>query len=141
MLAFADFTLPFILGVDTSHGGLGAVHSHGKVRPIAYASRELRPTERNMEDYSSMKLESEKFREYLLGQKCAVYTDNNPLSHLSSARLGATEQRLVSQLAAFGFEVKYHSGRSNKNALSRKHPFEPQNLEAMVPGSSLPLHL
>lgn len=63
------------------------------------------------------------------------------LSHLSSAKLRATEQHLVSQLAAFGFEVKYHSGRSNKNPLSRKHPFEPQNLEAMVPGSSLPLHL
>ena len=42
--------------------------------------------------YSSMKLDflalkwaiTEKFSEYLLGNKCVVYTDNNPLSHLSS---------------------------------------------------------
>lgn len=154
VLAYADFSLPFILEVDASHGGLGAVLSqeqNGKVRPIAYASRGLRPTERNMTNYSSMKLEflalkwamSEKFREYLLGHKCIVYTDNNPLSHLSSAKLGATEQRWVAQLAAFDFEVKYRSGRSNKNAyaLSRKHPPEPSNLEAMIPGTSLPGHL
>lgn len=51
VLAYADFSLPFILEVDASHGGLGAVLSQeqeGKVRLIAYASRGLRPTERNM---------------------------------------------------------------------------------------------
>ena len=151
VLAYADFSLPFILEVDASYGGLGAVLSqeqNGKVRPIAYASRGLRPTERNMSNYSSMKLEflalkwamSEKFREYLLGSKCIVYTDNNPLSHLSSAKLGATEQRWAAQLAAFDFEIKYRSGRSNKNAdaLSRKHPPGPTNLEVMFPGTSVP---
>lgn len=151
VLAYADFSLPFILEVDASHGGLGAVLSQeqgGKVRPIAYASRGLRPTERNMANYSSMKLEflalkwamTEKFREYLLGHKCVVYTDNNPLSHLSSARLGATEQRWAAQLAAFDFEIKYRSGRVNKNAdaLSRRHPPGTQDMEAMLPGTSLP---
>ncbi len=60
MLTYADFSLPFILKVDASHGGLGAVLSQeqqGKVRPIAYGSRSLRPTERNTSNYSSMKLE------------------------------------------------------------------------------------
>lgn len=54
-----------------------------------------------MDNYSSMKLEflglkwamGEKFWEYLLGHKCVVFTDNNPLSYLNSAKLGATEQR------------------------------------------------
>lgn len=80
MLAYADFSLPFILEVDASHGGLGAVLSQeqqGKVRPIAYGSCSLRPTERNTSNYSSMKLEflalkwamTEKFMEYLLGHK------------------------------------------------------------------------
>lgn len=98
--AFADFSLPFILEVDASHSGLGAVLSQeqgGRVRPVAYASRSLHPAEKN---YSSMKLEFlamkwamvEKFREYLWGQSCVVWTDNNPLSHLETARLGATEQ-------------------------------------------------
>lgn len=151
VLAYADFSLPFILEVDASHAGLGAVLSQeqgGKVRPIAYASRGLRPTERNMLNYSSMKLEflalkwamTEKFREYLLGHKCIVYTDNNPLSHLSSAKLGATEQRWAAQLASFDFDLKYRSGRSNKNAdaLSRQHPPDPQEIKAMVPGTALP---
>lgn len=60
VLAYADFSLPFILEVDASYGGLGAVLSQGqggKVRPIAYSSCGLRPTERNMDNYSSMKLE------------------------------------------------------------------------------------
>lgn len=74
MLAYADFTKPFILEVDASHSGLGVVlsqESEGKKRPVAHASRGLHVTERNMSNYSSMKLElpglkwavSEKFRE------------------------------------------------------------------------------
>ena len=93
VLAYADFSRPFILETDASHSGLGAVLSQetdSGVRPVAYASGGLRPTERNMSNYSSMKLEflalkwaiTEKFREYLLGHKCVVHTDNNPLSHL-----------------------------------------------------------
>lgn len=151
VLGYADFSLPFILEVDASYGGLGAVLSQeqgGRVRPIAYASRGLRPTERNMLNYSSMKLEflalkwamTEKFRDYLLGHKCVVFTDNNPLSHLASANLGATEQRWAAQLALFDFELKYRSGRTNKNAdaLSRQHPVGVQDLEIMVPGTALP---
>ena len=151
VLAYANFSQPFILEVDASHGGLGAVLSQeqeGKVRPIAYASRGLRPTERNMTNYSSMKLEflalkwamTEKFREYLLGHRCIVYTDNNPLSHLSTAKLGATEQRWAAQLASFDFELKYRSGRSNRNAdaLSRQHSPGPSDMAAMLPGTPIP---
>lgn len=86
-----------------------------------------------MVNYSSMKLEflalkwaiTENFCEYLLGHKYTVYTDNNPLNHLATAKLAATEQRLVAQLAAFDFTIKYRSGRSNRNAdaLSRQGPF------------------
>lgn len=138
VLAYADFQKPFVLEVDASHGGLGAVLSQehqGKLRPIAFASRSLKPTERNMNNYSSMKLElvalkwavTEKFREYLLGNKCTVFTDNNPLSHLATAKLGATEQRWVSELAVFDLTLKYRPGSQNANAdaLSRQNvPFE-----------------
>ncbi|RXN12417.1 Transposon Ty3-I Gag-Pol poly [Labeo rohita] len=150
LLAYADFSLPFILEVDASHSGLGAVLSQeqeGRVRPVAYASRALRPSERNPSNYSSMILEflalkwamTEKFCEYLLGHKCVVYTDNNPLSYLHTAKLGALEQRWAAQLATFDFSLKYRSGRSNRNAdaLSRQYPAGPV-LEGMIPGSSLP---
>uniref|UniRef100_A0A3B3H3G3 Gypsy retrotransposon integrase-like protein 1 n=1 Tax=Oryzias latipes TaxID=8090 RepID=A0A3B3H3G3_ORYLA len=154
VLAYADFTLPFILEVDASHNGLGAVLSQeqgGSVRPIAYASRGLKATERNMQNYSSMKLEflalkwamTEKFREYLLGHHCVVFTDNNPLSYLSTAKLGAMEQRWVAQLAAFDYEIKYRSGRVNRNAdaLSRHPNHSSAEVGNMAPGSSLPRDL
>lgn len=151
VLAYADFAQPFILEVDASYGGLGAVLSQeqgGQVRPIAYASRGLRPAERNMQNYSFMKLEfmalkwamTETFREYLLGHKCTVYTDNNPLSHLASAKFGATEPRWLGELASFDYEVKYRSGRSNKNAdaLSRLHLPDSQTVQAIAPGTTFP---
>ncbi|XP_016300864.1 uncharacterized protein LOC107657336 [Sinocyclocheilus anshuiensis] len=151
VLAYADFSKTFILEVDASHGGLGAVLSQefeGKIRPIAYASRSLRPTERNMTNYSSMKLEFlalkwamvEKFREYLLGHKCIVFTDNNPLSHLATAKLGATEQRWAAELAAFDFEVRYRSGRSNGNAdaLSRQNPVFQGEVKELAASVAIP---
>lgn len=151
VLAYADFSLPFILEVDASYSGLGAVLSQkqgGHVRPVAYASRTLRPTERNMNNYSSMKLEflalkwaiTEKFREYLLGHRCIVYTDNNPLSHLTTAKLGAVEHRWAAQLASFDFDLKYRSGRSNQNAdaLSRQYQSETGGIEEFAPGTAIP---
>uniref|UniRef100_A0A8C5BVU7 Gypsy retrotransposon integrase-like protein 1 n=1 Tax=Gadus morhua TaxID=8049 RepID=A0A8C5BVU7_GADMO len=152
VLAYADFARPFILEIDASHSGLGAVLSQETddgVRPVAYASRGLRPTERNMENYSSMKLEflalkwamGEKFREYLLGHKSVVFTDNNPLSYLNSAKLGAVEQRWASQLAVFDFEIRYRSGRANRNAdaLSRQYLSGSSLAERVLPGTSIPL--
>uniref|UniRef100_A0A3B3C1W6 Gypsy retrotransposon integrase-like protein 1 n=1 Tax=Oryzias melastigma TaxID=30732 RepID=A0A3B3C1W6_ORYME len=136
VLAYADYSKPFVLYTDASHQGLGAVLGQvqeGKERVIAYASRSLHPTERNDSNYSSFKLEllalkwavTEKFKDYLTGAKCIVYTDNNPVAHLSTAKLGAVEQRWVAQLVSFDLEVKYRSGRENVNAdaLSR-HPIQ-----------------
>lgn len=127
ILAYADFTQPFVLYTDASHYGLGAVLAQvqeGRERVVAYASRSLHPTERNDANYSSFKLEllalkwaiTEKFKDYLTGATFTVYTDNNPVAHLQSARLGAVEQRWVAQLASFNFEVKYRAGRENVNA-------------------------
>lgn len=133
VLGYADFGKPFVLEIDASHVGLGAVLSQeqeGRRRPIAFASRGLRRSERNMSNYSSRKLEllalkwavTDKFREYLLGNKFTVFTDNNPLSYLKTAKLGAVEQRWVSELSVFNFEVKYRPGSTNVNAdaLSRQ---------------------
>uniref|UniRef100_A0A8C7YMG5 Gypsy retrotransposon integrase-like protein 1 n=1 Tax=Oryzias sinensis TaxID=183150 RepID=A0A8C7YMG5_9TELE len=112
VLAYADFSQPFRLYTDASFEGLGAVLAQvqdGKERVIAYASRSLHPTERNDQNYSSFKLEllalkwavTEKFKDYLYGSEFTIFTDNNPLVHLETARLGAAEQRWVAQLANF----------------------------------------
>ena len=129
MLAYPDISKPFIVETDAPDKGLGAVLSQkqdGKLRVIAYASRGLRGAERNMKNYSSMKLEllalkwaiTEKFRSYryLLGAEFEVLTDNNPLSHLETAKLGAVEQRWASQLVLFNFKITYKPGKNNQNA-------------------------
>lgn len=76
----------------------------------------------------------DKFREYLLGNNFVVYTDNNPLCHLQTSKLGALEQRWLSQLASFNFVIKYRPGRVNQNAdaLSR------QAMNNVLPGTELP---
>jgi len=128
LLGYPDFRRPYILEIDASHLGLGAVLSQEQedgLVVIGYASRTLRPAERNMDNYSTMKLEllglkwavTEKYRDYLLGGKCTVYTDNNPLSYiLTSAKLGATEMRWAAELASFDLVMKYKPGRANGNA-------------------------
>lgn len=103
VLAFPDFSKPFRLVTDASQEGLGAVllqEHDGKYCVIAYASRRLGPTERNMDNYSSMKLEflalkwavTETFRSYLLGAEFEVLTDNksfgNSKAWCSRAALG-----------------------------------------------------
>lgn len=73
ILGFANYKLPFTLHTDASSVGLGAVLyqvQDGKTKVIAYASRGLRPSERN---YPAHKLEflalkwaiSDKFHDYL----------------------------------------------------------------------------
>ena len=135
ILAYADFNKPFILDIDASLSGLGSVLSQvqdGQERVIAYASRALRENEKTMQNYSSFKLEllglkwavTEKFKDYLYGTNFTVRTDNNPLSHLATAKLGATEQRWVSSLASFDFKITYRPGKVNRNADGLSRQFE-----------------
>ena len=127
LLAYADYSQDFVLEVDASLTGLGAVlcqKQDGKMKVIAYASRSLRKNEVEMERYSALKLEllglkwamTEKFRGYLLGHRVKVYTDNNPLTHLKTAKFGAVEQRWIADMAAFNYEVIYRPGKHNANA-------------------------
>ena len=150
VLGFPDFTRDFILETDASFNGLGAVPSQqqeGGLIVLGYARRGLKPTKRNMNNYSSMKLEllalywavTQKYRDLLIGSKFSVYTDNNPLSYLqTTAKLGETETRRAADLAQFNFSIRYRPGRSNNNAdaLSRKteHGEEPpyRRLEEVV---------
>ena len=140
VLAYPRFDRPFEMEVDASFRGLGACllqkDDNGKLHPIAYASRTLRGAERNYPNLSSFKIEllalkwavTEKFGPYIAGSHCIVWTDHNPLAHLKSAKLGATEMRWVAQLASYDIEIKYRPGRTNKcaDALSRR-PEMPEN--------------
>ena len=110
---------------DASGSGLGAVLAQvqdGKERVIAYASRTLTSSEAR---YPVHKLEfralnfavSHKFRDYLYGHKITAVTDNKPLTYvLKKAKLDASGQRWVNDLAVFDLDILYRSGKSNSNA-------------------------
>lgn len=139
VLGFPDFEKPFVLEVDACAVSLGAVllqHDElVRLHPIAFASRQLRKAEKAYAGMSSYKLEllglkwaiSEKFRQYLQWNHFDVYTDNNPLTHILSAKLGATETNWLAQLSQFDFSIHYKAGKSNvvADALSR-YPYGAQ---------------
>ena len=100
VLAFTDYTKPFLLKTDASKDGLGEVLSQKQVdrqyHPVAFGSRALTPHEKN---YNLTKLEflvlkwavTEHFKEYLLYQPFLVKTDNNPLTYImTTPHLNAT---------------------------------------------------
>ena len=134
ILAFPDFQQPFELHVDASGNGLGAVLYNvqdGQKKVIAYASRSLSKSEQN---YSAYKLEflalkwtvTEKFKDYLMGAKFTVYTDNNPLTHiLTSAKLDGTGQRWASALGQFNVDLIYRAGLKNVDTDSMsRYPYD-----------------
>ena len=125
MLAYANYSHPFIINVDASGDGLGAVlcqEQEGIERVVAYASRGLRANECN---YPAHKLEflavkwavCDKFHDYLYGNKFMVRTDNNTLTYvLTTAKLDATGHRWLATLSSYNFQLQYKSGRKNQDA-------------------------
>ena len=128
VMAYPEFQAPFCLYTDASQEGLGAVLTQikeGENKVIGYGSRTLTPAEHNYNLHSG-KLEflalkwaiTEHFRDYLAYAKhFTVYTDNNPLTYiLTTAKLNATGQRWVGELADFRFDIRYLPGRTNRVA-------------------------
>ena len=132
ILAYPDYKLPFILEVDASIDGFGAIllqKQSNRTVVIAYASRKLRDAEKQMSSYSSMKLEflalhwatTKKFRDYLYGSVFTILTDNNPLSKILTSKQTAADMGKLADLADYNFTLQYRSGKMNKaaDALSR----------------------
>lgn len=130
VLAFADSTKPYILHVDASLNGLGAVlnqeYPEG-LRPVAFASRKLKVSEQR---YPVHQLEFlalkwavvDKFHDYLYGARFTVRTDNNPLTYiLTTAKLNAAGHRWLAALSTYNFNIQYKPGKNNidADALSR----------------------
>ena len=150
VLAFADYTKDFLLKMDTSKEGLGAVLSQkqadGWFHPVAYGSWALTAHEKN---YHSTKLEflalkwaiMELFKEYLLYQPFLVKTDNNPLMYImTTPNLDATGHWWVGALVKFYFQLEYQKGWDNTvaDALSQiTTHFGPEAVQAILDGATL----
>ena len=126
MLVFLDFNKQFLLEMDASKEGLGAVLSQKEddrcYHPVTFGSCSLTPMERN---YHSSNLEflalkwsvTEHFKEYLAYAPFVVRMDNNPLTYV----LTTPTNRWVGALASFEFTLEYQKGADNRaaDALSR----------------------
>ena len=141
VLAFADHTKDFLLKMDASRKGLGAVLSqkqaNGQFHLIAYGSQALTAHEKN---YHSTKLEflalkwafTEHFKEYLLYQPLLVKTDNNSLMYImTTPNLDATGHQWVGALAKFNFQLEYQIGWDNAVAGMLSRITTQLGLEAM----------
>ena len=128
ILAFLDFDKPFLLEMDASGKGLGAVLSQkqadGQYHPIAYASHVMNETKQryhsNKQEFLALKwVVTEQFHEYLSPygknrNESVVCTDNNPLTYIfSSANLDAAGQHWVAHLASYNFSLEYQKGKDN----------------------------
>ncbi|CAF1122252.1 unnamed protein product [Brachionus calyciflorus] len=98
LLAYPDFTKPSHLATDASGVGIAGVlfqyDEQNNEKVVAYASRNLKPSERN---YPALKLEClaivwavEQFRPYLYGRKFRVVSDHNPLAYLDNMKIKST---------------------------------------------------
>ena len=114
ILAFPDFSKPFILDTDACDSGIGAVLSQqdedGSERVIAYASWALSKPERNYcvtrRELLAVVYSTHHFRQYLLGRHFTLRTDHHSLSWLRNFREPAGQlARWLEQLQQYSFSM------------------------------------
>ena len=135
VLKHPDSDLPFVVEVDASESGVGAILSqrHGKpakLHPYAFFSRKLTSAERNYDvgnrELLAIKLAFEEWRHWLEGTRhpFLVQTDHRNLEYIQSAkRLNPRQARWSLFFTRFHFTLTYRPGSKNVKAddLSRLH--------------------
>ena len=129
ILAFPDFSQPFILTTDASTTSLGAVLSqmqNGKKHPISYYSRTLNSSESKWESFErelyAIVCAVKHYKGILLNHKFEIRTDNSACTHvLTTADLKPKIARWAVQLGEYDYNVTHKPGRQNlvADALSR----------------------
>ncbi|KAK3546467.1 hypothetical protein QTP70_026322 [Hemibagrus guttatus] len=149
LLVHPNPQLPFVVEVDASTTGVGAVLSQQqgnpqKLHPCAFFLRKLNPAEVNYDigtrELLTVKLALEEWRHWLEGAKhpFAVFTDHKNLEYLQAAkRLNPHQSCWALFFTRFHFTISYRPGSKNVKAdtLSRIHSLETTNedLEPILP--------
>ena len=133
VLVHPDINKPFIVEVDASDVGIGAVLSQrvdkgGARHPCAFFSRKLSPAERNYavgdKELLAMHAALSEWRHWLEGARhpFIVWTDHKNLQSIRSVkRVSARQARWAGFFARFSFTISYFPGSMNTvaDALSR----------------------
>jgi hypothetical protein len=126
VLTLPSGTGGFVIYSDASHKGLGCVlMQQGKV--IAYASRQLKPYERNYPTHdlelAAVVFALKIWRHYLYGEHCEIFTDHKSLKYFFTQKeLNMRQRRWLELLKDYDCTISYHPGKANvvADALSRK---------------------
>ncbi|KAK3517158.1 hypothetical protein QTP86_019099, partial [Hemibagrus guttatus] len=153
ILRHPDPDLPFVVEVDASSSGLGAVLSQrhgepGKLHPCAFYSRKLTSAEVNYDvgnrELLAIKAALEEWRHWLEGARhpFQVLTDHRNLEYLRGAkRLNPRQARWAIFFTRFAFTVTYRPGSKNgkADALSRQFEAddEPTQPDVILPGTAI----
>ena len=124
VLHLPDFTKPFIVQVDASDNGIGAVlcqSGKDEDHPIVYCSRKLLDREKKLSTTEKECLgivwAVETLRPYLYGNHFYIETDHNPLVWLNKCK--NMNQKLLRWsliLQQYSFTIRHKSGVNHKNA-------------------------
>ncbi|KAI2645985.1 Transposon Tf2-9 polyprotein [Labeo rohita] len=149
ILIHPDPEKPFVVEVDASTTGVGAVLSQQQgnppqLKPCAYFSQKLTPVERNYNignrELLAIKLALEEWRHWLERSvhPFQVLTDHKNLQYLREAkRLNPRQARWALFFTRFRFTISYRPGPKNvrADALSRLHATkeEPELVEPILP--------
>ena len=142
VLTVPDPSLQFVVEVDASETGVGAVLSQrspkdNKLHPCAYFSHRLSPTEQNYtigdRELLAVVLALEEWRHFLEGGALPflVWTDHKNLEYIKSAkRLNSRQARWSLFFSRFNFTLSYRPGSKNvkPDALSRIYSPEKETL-------------
>ncbi|KAL0149148.1 hypothetical protein M9458_055580 [Cirrhinus mrigala] len=149
LLTHPDPELPFVVEVDASTTGVGAVLSqyHGTpklLHPCAYFSRKLSPAERNYDignrELLAIKLALEEWLEGAI-HPFQVITDHKNLQYFRDAkRLCPHQARWSLFFSRFNFSITYRRGPKNirADALSRLHDHQETS---ETPTNIIPEHI
>lgn len=121
ILALLNFTQEFQLETDASVQGIGAVLAQ-KGHPMAYYSRKLSNRMQGASTYYgqifAIKQAVSKWRQYLLGRRFTIYTDQQSLKNLTNQTIQTPEQqKWLSKLVGFDFQIIYRPGKLNQAAM------------------------
>ena len=124
ILAYPDFTLPFILDTDASNHSLGAVLSQeheGKERVVCYDSKLLSKEEQSYcvtrKELLAVVTFVTKFRSYLLGRHFYVRTDHGALVWLQNFKEPEGQlARWLEKLQEFNYTIIHRRGHTHANA-------------------------
>ncbi|KAL0173707.1 hypothetical protein M9458_029675, partial [Cirrhinus mrigala] len=136
-LRHPDPQQPFIVEVDASSTGVGAVLSQrqgqpSKTYPCAFYSHKLSPAEKNYDvgnrELLTMKLALEEWRHWLEGARhpFIILTDHKNLEYLRTAKvLNHRQARWSLFFNRFNFTISYRPGSQNTKADALSHVHEP----------------